>query len=619
MNHSPIWGLRPKIIVAFLLFSILPVFFAGIIVIGQNYTTRLHTIALFQTELSARVLLEVETYFSTIEHLMESVNRYQNFTTLNETEKRRTLYLLLANRKYFTSVIYLSKKDDIMISVSNKNLTHEATKEELFRDDVYTIPAQSGTFYYSKIYNDSEIDEPLITIAYPIYDIVTKENLGVIIAKVRLKPVWGLFADLKLSEGTDIYLTDSKGRIVAHKNPSIVLASTLSSITHEGFQKDIFGQKVYSHIETFNLQKQRFKLITNMTHDAIIAPFFNQIIVITMVIIIMILAIVILFFYISNTVMEPIRKIGDALKNFRVKGIHEPLPFHNHNEIGELADHFNTMAMELIQIHSKLEASNEMLESEVTRRTDELLEANRKLKELDQLKSMFIASMSHELRTPLNSIIGFTGIILQGLTGEINEKQTEYLSRVKLAGQHLLSLISDVIDISKIEAGRIEAVVTTFSLKELLREAKEEIEVVANPKGLFVTVEMGEDISMQSDRRRLYQCLLNFLSNAVKFTDQSGTIILQIEEEEGEIKISVTDNGIGINIEDQTKLFEAFERFESHLKVKAGGTGLGLYLTKKITEELLHGTVFVKSKQGEGSTFGLRIPKDITLFQSNKK
>lgn len=614
MNHSSMWGLRPKIIAAFFLLSIIPVFFAGILIIWQNYNTRLQNVALFQKELSARVLLEVNTYFSTTEHLIEDVNRYQNFTTLSESKKRDTLYLLLAHRKYFTSVAYLSKKEGMMIRVSNKSLTQAPKKEELFNDDAYTIPAQNGTFYYSKIYNDVEVDEPLITISYPINDRSTGENLGVIIASVRLKPVWELFAELRLSEGEDIYLTDSKRRIVAHKNPSVVLASTLSPIVHDGFQRDILGQEVYSHTEDLFLGEQQFELITNTTYDAIIAPYLNQAVIIAAIIVILILAIYLLFLYISNTILKPIKKIGEALKDFKIEEPQELLPFHNHNEIGELADQFNTMAVELKQIHSRLEASKELLEVEVQKRTHELIEANSKLKELDTLKSMFIASMSHEFRTPLNSIIGFTGIILQGLTGEINEKQKEHLNRVKQAGQHLLSLISDVIDISKIEAGRIEAVVTTFSLKELLIEAKGEIEVVANPKGLCVEIEMGKDILIQSDRRRLYQCLLNYLSNAVKFTDKSGTIVIRIEEEEKEVKISVVDNGIGIAKEDQSKLFEAFERFESHLKVKAGGTGLGLYLTKKISEELLYGTVFVESTQGEGSTFGLCIPKNINLF-----
>jgi signal transduction histidine kinase len=168
-----------------------------------------------------------------------------------------------------------------------------------------------------------------------------------------------------------------------------------------------------------------------------------------------------------------------------------------------------------------------------------------------------------------------------------------------------------VIDISKIEAGRVEATVEEFLLSEIIDDAKDEIEVVAKPAGLSLVIDMKEDILMKTDKRRLYQCLLNYLSNAVKFTEKNGIIVLKVENFDDKINISVTDNGIGISKEDQSKLFEAFERLETHLRVKPGGTGLGLYLTRKVTEDLLKGTVWVKSKEGQGSTFGVSIPKTI--------
>ncbi|MCX6074345.1 MAG: sensor histidine kinase [Campylobacterales bacterium] len=276
----------------------------------------------------------------------------------------------------------------------------------------------------------------------------------------------------------------------------------------------------------------------------------------------------------------------------------------------------------IIVLNRRLKSTMTKLEEEVSLkeqatkeleiRSNNLAKANEQLKELDKLKSMFVASMSHELRTPLNSIIGFTGVLLQGISGPLNEKQQDQLSRVKSAGQHLLSLISDVIDISKIEAGRAEARVEEFSLRELIEEAKNEIEIVAAPKGLSIEIEMDEEVQMHSDKRRIYQCLLNYLSNAVKFTEKSGTIIVKVKESGNDVKISVTDQGIGIAKEEQSKLFEAFERLETHLRVIPGGTGLGLYLTRKITETLLQGSVWMESKEGEGSLFGLLIPKYIS-------
>lgn len=279
----------------------------------------------------------------------------------------------------------------------------------------------------------------------------------------------------------------------------------------------------------------------------------------------------------------------------------------------------NRYLIQLEEEQAKVQKSHVELELKVQERTQELKDANKQLKELDRLKSMFVASMSHELRTPLNSIIGFTGVLLQGISGPLNEKQTDQLSRVKSAGQHLLSLVSDVIDISKIEAGRAEANVGEFSLRELIKDAKAEMEIISAPKGLNIEIEMDEDVQMQSDKQRLYQCLLNYLSNAVKFTEKSGTIMVKAVEYGDEVRISVTDNGIGITQEEQSKLFEAFERLETHLLVKPGGTGLGLYLTRKITEDLLKGKVWMNSVEGVGSTFGLKLPKNIESTIAEEK
>ena len=234
-------------------------------------------------------------------------------------------------------------------------------------------------------------------------------------------------------------------------------------------------------------------------------------------------------------------------------------------------------------------------------------QANEQLKAMDKLKSMFIASMSHELRTPLNSIIGFSGLLLQGVSGELQEKQQDSVRRINRAGNHLLGLISDIIDISKIEAGRIDSFPEQFSLREVVEDAVETIRPQANAKSIHIEINAIKWPEVLTDRKRLMQCLLNYLSNAVKYSEQ-GKITLTVLVEEQFVEISVADTGIGISEQDMPRLFDAFERLDSRLRVKAGGTGLGLYLTKKITEELLHGSVSVESHVNEGSTFKLKLP-----------
>jgi len=262
-------------------------------------------------------------------------------------------------------------------------------------------------------------------------------------------------------------------------------------------------------------------------------------------------------------------------------------------------------------------------------KTDELEAANAKLRELDRLKSMFIASMSHELRTPLNSIIGFSGIILQGMSGEINEEQRDQLGRVFRSGKHLLSLVTDVIDIAKIESGRIVPYPEKFDLHGLIDEAVGQIRPQANDKGLAIEEILPDlPVLMHSDRKRLLQCMLNYLSNAVKFSE-TGTVTVEVavgaegrrQKAEGEEKVlpdgwlefSVRDTGIGIKEEDKPLLFGSFVRLESHLKTTTPGTGLGLYLTRKLVSEVLSGEVGMESRLGEGSRFWLRVPVDLEV------
>jgi PAS domain S-box-containing protein len=236
----------------------------------------------------------------------------------------------------------------------------------------------------------------------------------------------------------------------------------------------------------------------------------------------------------------------------------------------------------------------------------ELTAANEKLQEVDRLKSMFIASMSHELRTPLNSVIGYSSIILNEWLGPLLPLQHENLAVVLRAGKHLLSLINDVIDVSKIEAGQIEVRPEEFDLFDLVTEATEQLEPEIRRKGLELRVG-NLHLAMLADRRRLLQATLNLLSNAMKYTE-AGSIEIAVRQDGTLVEIAVTDTGIGIAAEDAELIFRPFQRLDSALRGTVSGTGLGLYLTSKLVTEILGGTVGFTSQPGKGSTFTLRLP-----------
>lgn len=261
-------------------------------------------------------------------------------------------------------------------------------------------------------------------------------------------------------------------------------------------------------------------------------------------------------------------------------------------------------------------------------KTEELRQANVKLQELDRLKSMFIASMSHELRTPLNSIIGFSSIMLDEWTGPVTKEQKENLAAILRAGKHLLALINDVIDVSKIESGKIEVSYEDFDLFDVMGEALELFRKDLGDKGLELRVELIHLI-LHSDRRRLLQCIVNLVSNAVKFTEK-GSINISTRKVVGGhgageggsggdyIEIAIEDTGIGIREEAIPSLFGAFVRVHSIKTMSVKGTGLGLYLTKKMVSEILKGEIKVRSEFGKGSCFTLEIPVSLGKVQDEE-
>jgi signal transduction histidine kinase len=307
----------------------------------------------------------------------------------------------------------------------------------------------------------------------------------------------------------------------------------------------------------------------------------------------------------SEKISKPINLLANASEKVAQGDLHTLVNIKSSNEIGVLASSFNQMVVSLRKSRNELRQWGKKLEERVAKRTKELECANLKLQEFDRLKSMFIASMSHELRTHLNSIIGFTGIILQGMSGEINSEQRKQLTLVKNSANHLLALINDVIDISKIEADKVEIVIEEFDLSVLAQEIKDSFAVAADTKRLKLSLETPPTLLIESDERRTKQILVNFISNAVKFTDR-GEIEIKIVKKDEMVEMSVRDTGIGIRKEDMDKLFKTFSRITTKGRTEEG-TGLGLYLSKKIAD-LLGGDIKAESEFGKGSIFTLTLP-----------
>ncbi|MBB5607969.1 MULTISPECIES: hybrid sensor histidine kinase/response regulator [unclassified Janthinobacterium] len=262
---------------------------------------------------------------------------------------------------------------------------------------------------------------------------------------------------------------------------------------------------------------------------------------------------------------------------------------------------------QVIELNMRL--AHHAAELETTNR--EIALKNLELAEASRMKSAFIANMSHELRTPLNAIIGFTGALLMKLPGPLTSDQDKQLNTIRASARHLLSLINDILDVAKIEAGKLTLSIEAITCQELITEVAETLRPLAQQKGLALEVDVGEQaIVIDTDRRALTQILINLLNNAIKFTEQGSVRISLAQREEDGAQItemSIADSGAGIKEEDQAKLFQAFSQLDSTSTRHVEGAGLGLYLCQNLASAI-GGTLLFHSDYGSGSTFTLSLP-----------
>jgi signal transduction histidine kinase len=287
-------------------------------------------------------------------------------------------------------------------------------------------------------------------------------------------------------------------------------------------------------------------------------------------------------FILSWSLVGPIQSIDGRLAAIASGDFSGRVDVENRDELGALGANVNRMNEELRRVYAELE-------------------------EASQHKSEFLANMSHELRTPLNAVIGFSQVLRDEMVGSVNEKQAEYLDDIISSGEHLLSLINDVLDLSKVEAGQVQLEVHPFSLREALERGVVMVRERATEDGVRVAFAADPEIDVvDGDERRIKQVIFNLLSNAVKFTPAGGEIDVSATRVNGEVRVSVADTGPGVAPEDRDRIFEEFQQSETGVGHREG-TGLGLALSKRFVE--LHGgRIWLESELGRGSTFTFALP-----------
>jgi signal transduction histidine kinase len=557
------------------------------------------------TQLAQRVGQVVQSYMANIDSVLEILTATQGWRQMNVTSIKNDLDLF-QNKFPDIREIYIADLEGNQIAKIGTEGLENVSKIWSFQ------LAKGGEKIISDIFLDPQTSKTIQIITLPIIE--NRKVVGVLSAEIDFKKMMIYIKNTDLGKGGSLFVVANNGRIVVHtymeqlsdldlsRLPVVEAVLNGSKGLMKGYIDELGRQVVGTYIPIWELG---WGVVVQrpLTDIGIEVKQLQDTIFIA--IIISVLLTILVGWLMSIKISKPISLLANASEKVTQGDLHTLVNVKSSNEIGVLASSFNQMVVSLRKSRNELQQWGKEMEKRVEKRTEELEHANLKLQELDQLKSMFIASMSHELRTPLNSIIGFTGIMLQEMSGEINKEQRKQLTLVKNSANRLLALINDIIDISKIAAGKVEIAIEEFDLSVLAQEIKDSFTVAVDKKELELLLQTPQTLLIKTDKRRTEQVLVNFISNALKFTDR-GEIEIKIVKKDQTVEMSVRDNGIGIKKEDMNKLFKDFSRIPIKDRI-IEGTGLGLYLSKKIAD-LLGGQIKAESEFGKGSVFTLTLP-----------
>ena len=744
-------SLRRRLLTALVGLAMVPVLLVGLVLAWRAYQDSVEAARARQHEVARRVAVQVESLLDASLGRLESALRDSDFVLADRPRQRQVLGRLLAQRHVFREVAYLDPAGTAGIHLSNARLLDpDQVMPEAYLQAARGAGVQ-GRVLFGAIRIDADNNEPHMLLSVPVRALRDQAVIGVVVAELRFKPIWRLFAGLDLAPGEDVYLVEADGRVIAHRNPSIVLRATRVALRDGPGQTGLGGGEAIVASQAFELGGQHFRVVAERAVGQSLAPAITGLLISAGVIALTLVGVFALGVPLARRISRPVLALAETARAIGAGDLDRRAEVGSDDEIGDLAGAFNGMTervretvraleaevAERTAAQAELDSHRHHLEELVGQRTAELRQQqafmqavldnmsdgivacdgngilslfNRATRELhgvdvaylppeqwatyyrlfhedgvtplakediplyrayqgqpvsnqeyvierrdgvkmnilsfgqamvddhgarigavvtlhditeqkrvsaelrqakeaaeaaNRAKSVFLANMSHELRTPLNAILGFAQIMARD--SSLQASHGRELETIDRAGRHLLSLINDVLEISRIEAGRTTLRNAPFALSDVLVAIEEMVRVRADAKELALVVERHGDLPghVLGDAHLLRQVLINLLGNAVKYTER-GTVRLAVWRDGDRIRFEVSDTGPGIAPEDCERVFEAF--YQTEVGIRTGeGTGLGLTISREFVR-LMGGELRLASRPGEGSTFVFSLP-----------
>jgi signal transduction histidine kinase len=607
-------SLSAKYIAVCALLVAVPVICTSVYLLSSSYRDNKRALVRLQQEKAKSVAVAIERYFADRTNRMKAIDaQYLSFTAVGsalqpllEDHATSAFYIDSTGRKTLASA-------GGGLTVVKGNFSHDRSVKQAFAAGVYF-----GPVYAPRLLSNPGARSMDVVVRATERVVGSPEGrpvAGIVGETLDLRVIQDLVRQTRLGTSGYVYAIDARGLPIAHPNSAAftnrslalpqVTRALASSQSGSTVGRNLRGQKVLSTWATVG--PVGWKVFVEQPESAAFAPVRGKIWRTALLLAAFLAVGVSLSVLLARRLVRPVKQIRTAAARIGAGAYDERIELRRRDELGGLAEELNGMA-------ASLQASVQSLEQQVEERTRDLQRAlaalsrkGRQLEVASEHKSHFLANMSHELRTPLNAIIGFSQVLRQRMFGPINEKQEEYLDDILSSGNHLLSLINDVLDLSKVEAGQVELEVASFSLREALERGVVMVREPASKRGVAVALELAPDVDLvEGDERRLRQVVFNLLSNAVKFTPEGGSVVVASARVDGKVQVSVADTGPGIVAEDRERIFEEFH--QTDVGVQQGeGTGLGLALSKSLVE--LHGgRIWVESEPGHGSRFVFTLP-----------